>query len=181
MAKQYVLVFDLKRCIGCLTCTIACKVENNLVTGYSWIKVLTIIDGKYPHLSMSWQPMTCMQCQKPPCIEACPEEAIRRRQDGIVLIDKTKCNGCQACQPACPYDAIRFNPDEQVVEKCNLCAHRIDQDLPPFCVKECIWGAIHFGDIGDPKSEVSLLVAKRSSYVVQPEKGTQPLIHYLAP
>jgi Fe-S-cluster-containing dehydrogenase component len=181
MVKQYALVFDLRRCIGCLTCVIACKDENNLDAGYSWVKVLTKSEGKFPEPTMYWQPTTCMHCQNPPCIESCPLEAIHKRQDGIVLIEEGKCDGCLACQTACPYDVIWFNSDRLVVEKCTLCAHRIDQGLSPFCVRECTWKAIHFGDIGDPESEVSQLLDKRQGYVIRPEEGTEPSIHYLAP
>lgn len=181
MTKQYTLVFDLRRCIGCGTCVIACRVENNLTGEYSYMKVVNKTSGRYPNLTTFFQPMTCMECQEPPCLEACPLEAIYKRPDGIVLIDKSRCNGCQACQTACPYDAIQFNPNEQVVEKCTLCSHRIDQGLPPFCVKECVWNAIHFGDVGDPQSKVSQLIPQRQGYVIKPEEGAQPSTHYLAP
>jgi tetrathionate reductase subunit B len=153
MAKQYGLVFDTRRCIGCRTCVIACKAENGIEVG-SWMKVLnnsgTTTDmpvGQYPDLSLSWQVNTCMHCENPPCLEACPAEgAIYQRSDGIVLMDREKCTGCQTCADACPFDAIRFNPGDGRAEKCTLCSHRIDQGLEPFCVKECIWGAIRFAD-----------------------------------
>ena len=188
MVKQYGLVFDLRRCIGCRTCIVACNVENNLEAG-SWMKVLTsngtpadIPIGKYPQLSLYWQPVTCMHCQKLSCLEACPVEgAIYKRLDGIVLIAKEKCNGCQACASACPYDVIRFDPQEGYAKKCTLCSHRIDQGLEPFCASQCVWGAIHFGDIGDPTSEVSQLVDFRHGYTIESEKGTQPSNYYLAP
>ena len=189
MVKQYGLVFDLRRCIGCHTCVIACKVENNLEVG-SWIKVLTsngtladIPTGKYPELSLFWQPITCMHCENPTCLEACPvEDAIYRRPDGIVLVDKEKCTGCQLCIPACPYGVIQFDSQEGHAEKCTLCSHRIAQGLEPFCVKECIWGAIHFGDIGDTSSEVSQLIVNRKGYIKESGNGnTQPSVYYLAP
>ena len=188
MVKQYGFVFDLKRCIGCYTCVIACKVENCLQE-HSWIKVLTsngapgnTATGRYPELSLSWQPITCMHCQNPPCLEACPlESAIYKRPDGIVLIDKEKCTGCQLCIPACPYGVIKFDLQDNVAQKCTFCSHRLDQDLTPFCVKECIWGAIHFGDVGDPNSEVSQLISTRNSYTLGPERDTQPSNYYLAP
>lgn len=188
MVKQYGLVFDLRRCIGCRTCVIACKVENGL-EGRSWIKVLTsggsLFDlpvGKYPRLSLSWQPATCMHCQDPPCLQACPVEgAMYKRADGIVLIDREKCSGCELCAFACPHDAIRFDPQEGHAEKCTLCSQRIDRGLPPFCVKECVWGAIHFGDIGDPNSEVSKLISHRNGYVLPSEGDTHPSNYYLAP
>ena len=189
MVKQYGLVFDLRRCIGCNTCVIACKMENNLEELHScWMKVYTnsgaaadIPVGKYPNLSLSWEPTTCMHCHEPPCAEACPEEAIYKRADGIVLIDKEKCTGCELCLPACPYDTIQFNVKENLAEKCTLCSPRIEQGLLPFCVKECIWGAIHFGDTGDPNSEVSRLISNRKGYTLKPEHGTQPASYYLAP
>jgi Fe-S-cluster-containing dehydrogenase component len=151
MAKRYGLVFDTKRCIGCRTCVIACKAENQITVG-SWMRVLndhgTTTDlpvGQYPRLSLSWRVNTCMHCENPPCLEACPAEgAIYKRSDGIVLFDGEKCTGCQACGVACPYDAIRFLSGDGRPEKCTLCSHRIDQGLEPFCAKECIWGALRF-------------------------------------
>ena len=159
MAKPYGLLFDARRCIGCRTCVIACKAENHIAAG-SWMRVLnqhgTTTDvpvGQYPRLTLSWQVRTCMHCKNPPCLEACPsEEAIYQRLDGIVLIDRDKCTGCQACGEACPYDAIRFHPGDGKPEKCTLCSHRIDQGLEPFCAKECIWGALRFTNIEGAKN-----------------------------
>ena len=159
MAKHYGLRFDARRCIGCRTCVIACKAENHIAVG-SWIRVLndrgTATDmpvGRYPRLALSWQVRTCMHCKNPPCLEVCPSEgAIYQRLDGIVLIDRDKCTGCQACGEACPYDAIRFHPGDGKPEKCTLCSHRIDQGLEPFCAKECIWGALRFTNIEGAKN-----------------------------
>jgi Fe-S-cluster-containing dehydrogenase component len=145
--RQYSLVWDERRCIGCRTCVIACKAENRLETG-SWIRVLPrggakaeSLAGTYPGLSLFWKPDTCRHCSDPPCREACPAEAIYKRPDGIVLIDREKCTGCRACAEACPYNAVYFDPGG-CAQKCTLCSHRIDQGLEPFCVKECICGAI---------------------------------------
>lgn len=155
--RQVGLIFDEKRCVGCRTCVIACKVENGLEEG-SWMKVVACGGaaespaGAYPRLSLSWQADTCRHCPDPPCREACPAEAIVKRPDGIVLIDKGKCTGCRACAEACPYDAIRFDSEGRA-GKCTLCSHRIDQGLLPFCVKECICGALGLG--GSPDSGLS--------------------------
>jgi len=146
--RQYNLIFDERRCIGCRTCVIACKVENRL-EGSSWMRVVTCGSamaegpaGTYPGLSLSWKPDTCRHCPDPPCREACPAGAIGKRSDGIVLIDREKCTGCRICADACPCDAIRFDSAGGYAEKCTLCSHRIDEGLAPFCVKECICGAV---------------------------------------
>lgn len=189
MAKQYALVFDLHRCIGCHTCVMACKVENGIDEPQTcFMKVFTntglladIPSGKYPDLSLSWQPRTCMQCKNPPCVKSCPEEAIYWRPDGIVLIDEEKCTGCQICLDECPYDAIELNPGTKRAAKCSLCSQRVDQGLEPLCVKECIFGAIQFGDTADPKSKVSRLIATRKGYTLKPELGSEPSNYYLSP
>ena len=163
MSKRYGLVIDLFRCLGCQTCRIACKVENNLDKGYG-IRVDTIggpyqdtPEGKYPNLSMYYLPVPCMHCDEPPCIDACPEEAIYKRQDGIVLVDEDKCNGCQLCIPACPYDALTYDDHRDVVVKCTLCHQRIDQGLEPFCVALCEDGSIFFGDLNGHRPNLTVL------------------------
>ena len=184
MSKRYGLVIDLDRCMGCMECRIACKVENNLDKG-SGIRVDTIGGahpdtprGKYPNLSMYYLPVPCMHCDDPSCIEACPEEAIYKRQDGIVLVDEEKCNGCQACISACPYGALTYDDHRDVVVKCTLCHHRIEEGLEPFCVRCCEDEAIFFGDLNDPESKVSRLISQRSAYTLKPEAGTGPAVYY---
>ena len=184
MAKRYGLAIDLERCIGCHTCTIACKLENGIEEG-SWIKVRTIggphpdtPSGEHPELSMHFLPVLCMHCAQPPCLDACPLQAISRRGDGIVLIDESKCDGCQACLPACPYGALMYDAERNVARKCTLCAHRVDEGLEPFCVVCCETEAMYFGDLQDPDSPVSRIVAQRSAEVLQPEKGTQPAVYF---
>ena len=184
MAKQYGLVIDLKRCIGCQTCTVACKSEHELQKG-SGIRIETVggpyrntPTGKYPDLHMHFLPIPCMHCAQASCIDACPTEAIYRRDDGMVLLNEEKCSGCQDCVSACLYGALQFNPDKNVVFKCNLCVHRIEQGIDPFCVVCCEVGAIFFGDIGSPSSDVSRRIASKNAVVYKPELGTGPAIYY---
>ncbi len=187
MAKRYGLAIDLRRCIGCHTCTIACKVENRMETG-SGIRVETIGGaqkdtpaGKYPDLSMYYQPVACMHCEQPPCRDACPTEAIYQRPDGIVLIDQQRCNGCQECLPACPYEVLVYDEKADVVRKCNLCAERLDEGFEPFCALCCGEQAIYYGDLADPRSTISQLIAQTSACTLRPELAIGPGIYYCPP
>jgi Fe-S-cluster-containing dehydrogenase component len=187
MAKRYGLVIDLDRCTGCQTCNVACKMEHNL-DGFSGIRVDTVggphrdtPTGEYPNLSMYYLPIPCMHCSQPPCLPSCPTEAIYQRQDRIVLIDEEKCNGCQQCIEACPYGVLVYDAQKDKAWKCNLCAHRVDQGLEPFCVLCCEMEAIFFGDISDPSAQISKLAEKRKAYVLQPESGAEPAVRYCPP
>jgi Fe-S-cluster-containing dehydrogenase component len=184
MTKRYGLVIDLERCIGCHTCTIACKLENGVQKG-SWISVETVgashrdtPEGEHPQLTMHFLPVLCMHCDEPPCRDVCPLNAIFKREDGIVLVDEDKCDGCQVCLPACPYGALVYDDERSVVRKCSLCAHRVEQGLEPFCVTCCETEAVYFGDLGDPASAVTRTIAERSAATLKPEAGTKPAVYY---
>lgn len=194
LAKRYALVIDLRRCIGCTTCSVACKAENGITTTESWVTVGTVgkadfglpgtagydtPSGQYPNVSMYYLPKSCMHCSDPPCVDACPTGASYKREDGIVMIDQEKCTGCGSCIPACPYDVRVSNAEKNLVEKCTLCAHRIDKGQDPFCVVCCVTKARLFGDINDPNSEVSKVIGEHGGYVLLPERGTGPSVHYV--
>jgi Fe-S-cluster-containing dehydrogenase component len=184
VAERYGLVIDLDRCTGCQTCVLACMMENGL-DQVSGIRVETVggtqsdaPGGSYPDLSMYYLPLVCMHCAEAPCIPSCPTEAIYKRRDGIVLIDDEKCNGCELCLDACPYEVLVYDPQKDRVWKCNLCAPRVDRGLEPFCALCCEMEAICFGDIGDPSSEISRLSCQRRACALKPEQGTYPAVNY---
>jgi len=87
MVSRYGMVIDLKRCVGCDTCSVACKAENATPRGALWNRVLKYETGEYPHSQLKFLPITCMHCEEPPCEKVCPSGATRKREDGIVVID----------------------------------------------------------------------------------------------
>jgi molybdopterin-containing oxidoreductase family iron-sulfur binding subunit len=115
--KRYGMVIDLGRCIGCWTCAVACKVENDEPLGIWWNHIITVgsdnIDsasGEYPNLKHSFLPLSCQHCDNPPCVKVCPVSATYKREsDGVVLVDFDKCIGCRCCMVACPYSIRAFN------------------------------------------------------------------------
>ena len=186
MSKRLGIVIDQERCMGCEACTVACRIENH--TAGPWICVETqnvrrkdTPEGRFPALSMHFLPRLCQHCAHPPCVDACPAEALVKRPDGAVVLDEDKCDACQLCLEACPYQAILYNTEKNMIEKCNLCRHRIDEGLEPFCVICCEGQAMYFGDLNDPKSEVSKIICNRETFQLQPSAGTGPSVYYCRP
>lgn len=197
---RYGMVIDLKRCINCRACSIACKIENFIPPGIFWSDVLTIESGKYPNVKKIFIPKLCMHCDDPLCVKVCPTGASYKREDGVVLIDQDKCCGCRYCVVACPYQARFVNekvikyftsevtPYEMigaplhkvgVVEKCNLCIEKVEKGEEPACVKTCQAKARYFGDLDDPQSKVSILIRNRHGFQLHKELGTDPSVYYL--
>jgi Fe-S-cluster-containing dehydrogenase component len=157
--KKYALVIDHESCWGCKTCEVACKQEFNVPDGVKLISVSDdgpkVVDGKSDFV---FRVGVCRHCDEPPCIDACPEEAITKRDDGIVVMEYEKCTGCQSCIEACPYDAIDFDDEEGIAQKCNLCHHRVDQGLIPACADNvCLAHCIYFGDPEEIKQQTKRL------------------------
>ena len=150
---QYAILTDLNRCVGCLGCSVACKVVNGVEIGSFWNKVLRIgpfPDGEgaqFPDVYTYFLPVTCQHCENPACVAVCPTGASHKLPDGTVQIDKEKCIGCQFCAMACPYGVRYLNETERVVEKCTLCEQKIAQGELPQCVAQCGGRARFFGDL----------------------------------
>jgi sulfite dehydrogenase (quinone) subunit SoeB len=145
------------------------------------------VDRAQPAMTLHF-PRSCLHCETPACVTVCPTGAsYKRAEDGIVLVDEDKCIGCKLCSWACPYGAREYSEVEGVMKKCTLCVDRIynDQLAPeervPACVQACPTRARHFGDLGDPESDVSRLVAERGGVALMPELGYQPVNRYLPP
>jgi Fe-S-cluster-containing dehydrogenase component len=133
-------------------------------------------------------PKSCLHCADAPCVTVCPTGASYKRvEDGIVLVNESDCIGCGLCAWACPYGAREMDHAAGIMKKCTLCVDRIENtnipeiDRLPACVRACPTGARHFGDLADPCSEVSLLVAARGGLALMPEQGAAPVNKYLPP
>ncbi len=208
---RWVMVADLRRCVGCQTCTAACRQANATPPGVQWRRVLDIEQGEYPEVTRAFVPVGCQHCDDPPCMEVCPTTATKKRADGIVTIDYDICIGCAYCAVACPYQArsktlrprfaygtemeneAKRRDDSRlgVATKCTFCVDRIDAGLAqgktpgvdseatPACVNSCIAQALSFGDLDDPQSSVSQLLAHNTSFRMHEELGTGPGFYYL--
>jgi phenylacetyl-CoA:acceptor oxidoreductase subunit 1 len=208
---RWAMVADLRRCVGCQTCTAACKHANATPPGVQWRRVLDMEVGEFPDVRRAFVPVGCMHCDEPPCRDVCPSGATWKRSDGLVMIDYDVCIGCAYCAVACPYqaryrtdraefaygeatppEAQRFDPKRlAVATKCTFCVDRIDSGLEqgltpgvdpaatPACVNSCIAQALAFGDVDDPQSNVSQLLAENQHFRMHEELGTGPGFYYL--
>ena len=176
---RYGFAIDQGTCIGCHACTVACKTEHRVPVGQfrTWVKYVE--KGAFPSTRREFAVMRCNHCSDAPCVRICPTKALFKRPDGIVDFDAERCIGCKSCLQACPYDAIYIDADTHTAAKCNFCAHRIDRQQEPACVVVCPTHSIWVGDLDDPKSGISRLIAERPTQVRSPEQNTHPNVFYL--
>jgi sulfite dehydrogenase (quinone) subunit SoeB len=197
------LVIDLDTCVGCHACAVACKEWNDggqfgpLVDEDprgreplgTWVNRVHSYEVETPAATLAVHfPRSCLHCEVPDCVTVCPTGAsYKRADDGIVLVDEDLCIGCKLCSWACPYGAREYSEVKGTMQKCTLCVDRIynetldERDRQPACVLACPTRARHFGDLGDPDSAVSQLVAAREGYDLAPEFGYRPVNKYLPP
>ncbi|MFM1814540.1 MAG: hypothetical protein RLZ98_1235 [Pseudomonadota bacterium] len=201
--KKLGLVIDLDTCVGCHACATSCKEWNT--GGYSaplsdadpygadpvgaWLNRIHSYEVDFGETTRTVHfPRSCLHCETPACVTVCPTGAsYKRAEDGIVLVNPDTCIGCKLCSWACPYGAREYDYEHGVMKKCTLCVDRIyndtlrEEDRIPACVRACPTGARHFGDLGDPDSDVSTLVEARGGYALLPESGYAPVNRYLPP
>ena len=210
-AKRLGLVIDLDVCVGCHACAVSCKEWNtggygnalsdqdpygpdvsgawlNRIHTFEVVPECGEIVGEAGDARIVHFPKSCLHCEDAPCVTVCPTGASHKRsEDGIVLVDEDKCIGCGLCAWACPYGAREMDVAAGVMKKCTLCIDRLyNETIPPVdrapsCVRTCPANARHFGDLGDPASAVSIMVAERGGIDLMPEQGTRPVNKYLPP
>ena len=151
---QKAIITDLNRCTGCLSCTVACKLINDVPVGNFWVRTLRVGPvpkaggtGDFPDVDMYYLPVQCQHCANPECVEVCPTGASVKLDDGTVQIDAEQCIGCQLCISACPYGVRYLNEELTVVEKCTLCHDLVEEGGLPQCVSQCGGRARFFGDL----------------------------------
>lgn len=160
----YAFTFDAKFCSGCKACQAACKDKNNLPVGVLWRRVFEVSGGEWQSCGESWNnsvfaynlSISCNHCVHPKCAGVCPTNAYVICEDGIVILDTTRCVGCGYCAWACPYGAPQYNPDAGHMTKCDLCVDNIDQGLPPACVAACPMRVLELGDFDGETKGVAL-------------------------
>ena len=176
---QFGFAIDHRKCIGCHACTVACKSENEVPLGKfrTWVKYTE--KGTYPSVRRHFTVLRCNHCDNAPCVTICPVNALQKRPDAIVDLDRDACIGCRGCMQACPYDALYLNEDTGTAEKCHYCAHRTELGLQPACVVVCPEQAIVSGDVSDDESPISKLIREETTSQRKLEKGTKPRVWYV--
>ncbi len=205
---KYGMAIDTNRCTGCNMCSMACRVDHNLPTEVLYSRAVTeggehfrTAGGTYPDkVSMKIYTLACQHCDTPACVDICPTGAsYKREEDGLVLVDAETCIGCESCIASCPYDGVRTlvpaNPTypldfalgdqtagehvPNTVEKCTFCAERLDRGERPLCIDLCPAVARYFGDLDDPSSEISKVLATRDYDQLLADQGTGPNVYFL--
>ncbi len=186
--KKWNMIIDIEKCEDCNNCFLSCKDEHvdNSWPGYSapqplhgqrWMNIMRKERGQYPLIDVAYRPTPCMHCDNAPCIKAAKDNAVYKRDDGIVVIDPVRAKGQETIVKACPYDAIWWNQEKELPQKCTLCAHLLDQGWEKTrCVQACPTGALSLIKIEDRQMEE---MAKRENLErLLDNRGTLPRVWY---
>ncbi|MBI4336306.1 MAG: 4Fe-4S dicluster domain-containing protein [Chloroflexi bacterium] len=205
---HWAFVVDTTKCIGCGKCVAACKEENNVPEdphfNRTWVERYVIdeqgeayvdspdagvhgfeswpVNSKYQNIQVVksfFVSKLCNQCENPPCVQVCPVGATYKTEDGVILVNRSRCIGCRYCIQACPYGARFLDPNLRVADKCTWCYHRISKGMDPACVEVCPVGARMFGDPADPDSAVAKALRENRISVLKPNLGTRPQVFYI--
>jgi Fe-S-cluster-containing dehydrogenase component len=188
---KYGMIMDVTKCNGCYNCFLACKDEfcgnefppysaSQPMTGQFWMKVIEKERGTYPKVKVAYTAVPCMHCENATCVKMSQDGAIYKRADGIVIIDPQKAQGHKELLSTCPYRVIYWNEEKQLPQKCTLCAHLLDKGWKePRCVEACPTKALIFGDLDDPNSEISQIVASGKTEALHPEYGLDEKVRYI--
>jgi Fe-S-cluster-containing dehydrogenase component len=187
MSQAY-LVIDVAKCEDCNDCFLSCKDEfvgndwlpysvSQPLHGHRWMNIMRKERGQFPLIDVAYRPTPCMHCEDPDCAKEANNEAVYMRDDGIVIIDPEKAKGQKAIVDSCPYGVIYWNDELDVPQKCNFCAHLLDNGWKePRCVQACPTGALKYLRVED--SEMQRIVESENLEVLHPEYELQPRVYY---
>lgn len=196
------MIIDKRRCYGCQACTVSCKAANGTPPEVFWCKTILHEHGTYPNAFIEYEAKICNHCDDAPCVKVCPTGASMKLKDGTVQINSSKCIGCEACIPACPYGSRYLIKEEiptywetgkqtewekvmhskfkvNTVSKCTFCIDRRSRGLLPACVQTCAGGARIFGDLDDPNSQISRLMREENPQPLPSKFGAKPNVFYI--
>lgn len=180
-----IFVVDVEKCVGCRSCQLVCKDEhcdNDWMpyaapqpdTGQFWMRVDEKERGQVPKVTVAYTPIMCQHCENAPCMAVAKDGAVYRRDDGLVVVDPAKAKGQKAIVEACPYNAVFWNEELEIPQKCTGCAHLLDEGWKvPRCVEACAHDALRFGDFEDFKDELE------AAELLKPDANTKPHVYYL--
>lgn len=186
--KKWNLIIDIAKCHDCNNCFLACKdefCENDHAHyaaaqprhGHRWMNILRKERGQYPKVDVAYLPSPCMHCDEPACMAVAKDGAVYKRDDGIVILDPVKAGNRKDLLEACPYNAIWWNEEKQLPQKCNLCAHLLDTGWKePRCVQSCPTGAMRIELLEDEEMQKKVDDEQLEAY--QPSCKTRPRVHY---
>jgi len=186
--RKWNMIIDVEKCDDCNNCFLACKDEHvdnewpgyalsQPLHGHRWMNIMRKERGAYPMIDVSYRPTPCMHCDDAPCIKKAKNNAVYKRDDGIVIIDPEKGRGQKELVKSCPYGAIFWNEEKNIPQKCTFCAHLIDKGWDkPRCVQSCPTGAMEVFRLED--SDMAARVKAEGLEVLLPEKGTRPRVYY---
>ena len=192
MTEQMAFYFDASACNGCKACVVACKSKNQLPVGINWRRVTEYGGGGWvpdaddqtrllPNNIFAYAvSISCNHCEKPICVEVCPTAAMTKREDGIVVIDESKCIGCRYCEWACPYGAPQFDASAGLMTKCNFCEDELAQGAAPYCVSACVMRALDFGELSELRAkygDVSAIEPLPAADLTEPSLVVTPHRH----
>lgn len=186
--KKWNMIIDVMKCEDCNNCFLSCKDEHvdNDFPGYSsaqprhghrWVDIMRKERGQHPLIDVAYLPVPCMHCDDAPCIKAAKHDAVYKRPDGIVIIDPEKAVGQREIKRACPYDAVWWNDEKDIPQKCTFCAHLLDDGWKESrCVQACPTGSMRV--ISMEEEEMDRIIESGGLELLHPEYKTRPRVYY---
>ncbi|MBS1797729.1 MAG: oxidoreductase [Acidobacteria bacterium] len=188
MAKKWNMIVDVERCDNCRLCFLAVKDEyvgNDFpgvsaaqpAQGHDWLDIRRSERGTYPIVQARFYPVMCNHCDDPPCLKAARDGAVRKRSDGIVIIDPEKARGQRQIVDACPYDAVFWNEEKQLPQAWPFDAHLLDEGWNRTRAEQaCPMGVFRTIKVED--GEMERIRAEEKLETLEPRLGTRPRIYY---